>query len=71
MSQVDSDFDNLGFDQPIEGDFPPSEEVVPSKPPAPKYRKQEINVYTFLLITSFVLMLIATVLLFMEVGRFS
>jgi hypothetical protein len=68
----DAGFDNAGFDDGLET----SAEVEGVKgqtpvPKAPLYRKQGFSIYTVMLILSFVFLIVAIILLFMEVDRFS
>ncbi len=67
MSPADSDFEGGGFD---EFDSATTTEVPQITPRAPVYRKQGFSIYSFLLILSFVFLLISIILLFIEVGRF-
>jgi len=66
MSQADFNFDEFSGDSAV----PVNDEVIVETKKVVVYRKQPVNVYSLLLIISFILMLIATILLFMEVGRF-
>jgi hypothetical protein len=73
MSLADSEFDDAGFgdvglDQPVEGPADDTQ-ATPSAPAAPNYRKQGFSIYTVMLILSFVFLLTAMILLFMEVDR--
>ena len=69
MSLADSDFEAVGFENVFHenaADLPQNVVV----PPAPVYRKQEFNIYSFLLIISFLMLVVSIIFLFMEVGRF-
>jgi hypothetical protein len=66
MSQVDFNSDLLGGESLDEG----GEEILVAPKKAVVYRKPAPNIYSLLLIISFILMLISTILLFLEVGRF-
>ncbi len=77
MSLADSDFEDVGFgdvglDQSMDisaegesGETPPA----PVVPAAPNYRKQGFSIYTVMLILSFVFLIAAMILLFMEADR--
>ena len=68
----DPGFDNAGFDDGLE--TPVDAEGVEGQAPvpaAPNYRKQGFSIYTVMLILSFVFLIVALILLFMEVDRFS
>jgi hypothetical protein len=69
MSLADSDFEAVGFDNVFEENAAdqPQNVVVPL---APVYRKQEFSIYSFLLIISFLMLVVSIIFLFMEVGRF-
>lgn len=72
MSLVDSDFEQAGFDE--EGfDQPGGQEgaAQPDPPAAPNYRKQGFSIYSVMLILSFVFLVTAIVLLFMEIDKLS
>lgn len=70
MSQVDSDFEAVEFGNAFE-ETPGAEQPqdVVAKP-VTAYRKQEFNVYSMLLILSFLMLIISIIFLFIEVGRF-
>lgn len=68
MSLAGSDFEAVGFDSAFE-ESPGEQPVVPASP-AKVYRKQEFNIYSFLLILSFLMLLMSIVLLFLEAGRY-
>lgn len=68
MSLADSDFDAVGFDNAFE-EAPGEQPLVPVSP-SKVYRKQEFNIYSFLLILSFLMLIISIVFLFLEVGRY-
>ena len=66
MSQPSSDFDAGQFEDP---NFANAEEAgQPMAPPAPQYRKMGFSIYTVMLICSFVFLLTAMILMFMEAG---
>jgi hypothetical protein len=68
MSLADSDFESTGFDSAFDSPTDqPGDFVVK---PTQVYRKQEFNIYSVMLILSFLMLLAATILLFVEVGRF-
>ena len=76
MSLVDSEFEDVGFgdagldpvmDSTMEGEG--GEPQTPAAPAAPTYRKQGFSIYTVMLILSFVFLITAMILLFMEVDR--
>ena len=46
------------------------ESTAPQTPPAPQYRKQGFGIYTMMLLLSFLFLLIATILFFVEAGKF-
>ena len=52
-----------------EGDLMTSEPG-PSAPAAPQYRKQGFSIYTMLLVLSFVFLLTATILFFVDAGKY-
>lgn len=69
MSLADSnDFEATDFDSPFgaQADQPGDFVVKPTQ----VYRKQEFNIYSVMLILSFLMLTAATILLFVEVGRF-
>ena len=71
MSQPNSDFDAVGFDDALE--LPMSAESAANQAPAaaaPNYRKQGFSIYSLMLILSFVFLIASVILLFMEVDRF-
>ena len=68
MSLAGSDFEAVGFESTFEES--PGEQPVAPVLPAKVYRKQEFNIYSFLLILSFLMLLISIILLFLEVGRY-
>ena len=77
MSLASSDFEEAGFEEtgfddglemPTHSGAAEGDVVAPSEP---NYRKQGFSIYTVMLILSFVFLLTAIVMLFMEVGRFS
>jgi hypothetical protein len=68
MSLADSDFEAVGFDSAFEEAS--GEQSVAPVLPSKVYRKQEFNIYSFLLILSFLMLLVSIVLLFLEVGRY-
>ena len=72
MSQPSSNFGDDGmFGDPVEfeegGEMPPQ----PSVAPAPLYRKQGLNVYTVMLIISFLALTTAAILSFIDVEKFN
>ncbi len=69
MSLVDSDFEPDGFDDAKSAGFG-SKPGAPGNLPEPtKFRKQGFSIYSIMLILSFVFLVTAIVLLFMEVER--
>lgn len=75
MSQPNSDmadFDAPEFEE-LGGEAVPAAEAEVSAPPAPvqRYRKQGFNIYTVMLILSFICLLTAMVILFIEAGKYS
>lgn len=67
MSQADFNFEEFGGESDDRND-----EEIPVTPTKPTvYRKPAPNIYSLLLIISFILMLISTILLFLEVRQFN
>jgi len=72
MSLVDSEFETDGFDQTDQVEAAGFEEKPGDPgglPTPPKYRKQSFSIYSVMLILSFICLVTAIVLLFMEVER--
>ena len=71
MSQPNSNFDDGMFGEAVEfeqaGEMPP-EQIVPT---APLYRKQGLNVYSVMLILSFLALTTAAILSFIDVEKFN
>lgn len=72
MSQPSSEleFDTPDFDvadDSAAAETPPA----PAPPSAPRYRKQGFSVYTVMLILSFICLLAALIVLFIEAGRYN
>jgi len=72
MSQVSSDFNEDPFADAdvIEADdagmMMAEEEAPAMAPPPPQYRKQSFSIYSIMLILSFVFLLVAAILFFVE-----
>jgi hypothetical protein len=69
MSLVDSDFETDGFDDAKSADFDGKPGAPGNLPEQTKFRKQGFSIYSVMLILSFVFLVTAIVLLFMEVER--
>jgi hypothetical protein len=69
MSLVDSDFETDGFDEAQQAGFDEKPGAASNLPQPPKYRKQGFSIYSVMLILSFINLVAAIVLLFMEVER--
>lgn len=68
MSQAPSDFtDDFGA---VEYDGQ-AEDMAPQVAPAPVYKKKGINIYTVMLIISFLLLTAGAILLFTKVGNYN
>ena len=68
MSQLNSDFDQgdvVGFEEASPG------AEMPAPPAAPNYRQRGFSIYTVMLIISFVFLMIAAILLFVEADKYS
>lgn len=73
MSQASSDFGDDPFanamvESPDDGMM--QQEQAPVAPPPPQYRKQEFSIYSVMLILSFVFLLVASILFFMDAGKY-
>ncbi len=67
------DFADAGFDDGLIGTTEstyPVQPVAPEPVPATRYRKQGFSIYTVMLIMSFVFLLTAMILLFIEAGKY-
>ncbi len=64
---MDDGFGAEGFDEGM--DMSEGEVSAPNIPAAPMYRKQTFSIYSVMLILSFVFLLVATIMFFMEAGR--
>lgn len=75
MSLVDSDFGDEGFEDALDevpeegGDMDASMEASAPAAPAPVYRKQGFNIYSVLLILSFVFLTTAMIITFNVAGK--
>ena len=69
MSQANSDFDEFGG--AIEYDGAQVPEDMPQVAPAPVYRKKGINIYTLMLILSFIFLTAGAILLFTNLGGYT
>lgn len=69
MSQAPSDFtDDFGA---IEYDGQQADDLTPQVAPAPVYKKKGINIYTVMLIISFLLLTTGAIMLFTKVGNYN
>ena len=66
MSQPSSDFGDFGAELPVSDEMQNSG-FVPQTP----VRKQGFSIYTIMLILSFTFLTVATILLFINVGKFN
>lgn len=77
MSQVNSDdmFDEVGGGLIVPGeddgvDMMPEQPMAAPPRPAPSYSQQGFNIYTMLLLLSFLFLLTATILFFSDAGSY-
>jgi len=74
MSQQNSEsiFDSVDFQaaEPTEGYDPANESVYAAEPVAKTYRKRSFDIYSVMLILSFLCLTTAAVLLFMNAGKY-
>ncbi|MDG1873352.1 MAG: hypothetical protein P8J27_05550 [Mariniblastus sp.] len=73
MSQASSDLDDPFANATVEAgpeDGMISEEPVGMAPPPPQYRKQDFSIYSILLILSFVFLMFAAIMFFIEAGKY-
>ncbi len=69
MSQASSDFDDDFGGAMIEADGDEGVEM-PMVAPPPAYRKQGFSIYTVMLILSFVFLTIASIMFFIDAGKY-
>lgn len=72
MSQANSDFGDDPFANAMVESSPEDGmmEQAPVAPAPPQYRKQEFSIYSVMLILSFVFLMIAAILFFMDAGKY-
>lgn len=73
MSQpsTDFEFDAPDFAESLDSEFEETQPTAPVVPAAPRYRKQGFNIYTVMLILSFVCLLAGMIIMFVEAGKYA
>jgi hypothetical protein len=73
MSQPSSDFEFDSAEFPVTGEssYEAEQQVAPPPEPAQRYRKQGFSIFTIMLILSFVCLVAALIILFIETGKYS
>lgn len=69
MSQANSNFEDFGGS--LEYDSGQPEESMPQLATAPVYQKKGVNIYTFMLVLSFIFLTAGAILLFVNMGYYS